>query len=521
MTTSKNQPASIQKKLLSGLFWVLLLNLLIKPFWILGIEVGVQNAVGAETYGFYYAIFNLAYILNILLDIGVTNFNTRNIAQHPQLISKHLSNLLSIKLLLLVLYVIVTFTVGLISGYTSRQFYLLAFLCFNQFLNSLILYLRSNYEGLLLFKWDSVISILDRVIMILICGCLLWLPNHPEFKIEYFVYAQTAAYLLTALIAFAVLVHKIGFQKLRWSRPFTIAILKQSAPFALLVLLMASYNRIDPILLEHLSPDGDYQSGIYAYAFRLLDALTMIAYLVSVPLLPIFSKLTQTKKQHKSEFGSELTPTQPGVNPDLNQTNCTFSNPESHQQLASTVKLITSLMLVVSITAAITCSQMSDWLMNLLYDEHTDESSAVFRILIFGFIPISMTYVFGTLLTAAGRLKQLNILACCTLVINIVINLICIPRWGAVGSAWASLTAQSFMAIAQVIIALKIFDLHPTPGYILRLVCFTLFIGSSFLLSFSFWWTQLLDVVITCIFGALIFNLIDIKKLKAILTNKQ
>ena len=52
----------MQKKLLSGLFWVLLLNLLIKPFWLLGIEVGVQNAVGAEEYGFYFAIFNLAYI---------------------------------------------------------------------------------------------------------------------------------------------------------------------------------------------------------------------------------------------------------------------------------------------------------------------------------------------------------------------------------------------------------------------------------------------------------------------------
>lgn len=38
----------MQKKLLSGLFWILLLNLLIKPFWILGIETGVQNTVGPD-----------------------------------------------------------------------------------------------------------------------------------------------------------------------------------------------------------------------------------------------------------------------------------------------------------------------------------------------------------------------------------------------------------------------------------------------------------------------------------------
>ena len=134
----------MQRKLLSGLFWVLLANLLVKPFWILGIEVGVQNAVGNEAYGFYYAIFSFSYIFNILLDLGLTNFNTRNIAQHPQLIGKHLSGILGIKLLLLGLYVVVTFSVGLLLGYGSEEFSLLALLTLCQFLNSLILYLRSG-----------------------------------------------------------------------------------------------------------------------------------------------------------------------------------------------------------------------------------------------------------------------------------------------------------------------------------------------------------------------------------------
>ena len=61
----------MQKKLLSGLFWILLANLIVKPFWILGIEVGVQNAVGNAAYGFYYALFSFSYIFNILLDLGV------------------------------------------------------------------------------------------------------------------------------------------------------------------------------------------------------------------------------------------------------------------------------------------------------------------------------------------------------------------------------------------------------------------------------------------------------------------
>ena len=493
----------MQKKLLSGLFWVLLLNLLIKPFWLLGIEVGVQNAVGAEEYGFYFAIFNLAYIFNILLDLGITSFNTRNIAQHPQLIDKHLPHLLTIKLLLLAFYVVVTFSTGLLLGYNSRQFYLLAFLTFNQFLNSLILYLRSNFEGLLLFKWDSVISILDRVIMIVICGALLWLPRHPSFKIEYFVYAQTAAYLLTALIALTVLVGKTGFSRLHFSRPFTLAILKQSLPFALLVLLMASYNRLDPVLLQKLSPVGlgNFNAGIYASAFRLLDALTMIAYLVSVPLLPIYAKLTKSP-----------TP-----------------------ELASTTRIVTSLSLVYSITAAITLSQMDSPLMDLLYKEHSQASAEVFRILVYGIIPISLTYVFGTLLTAGGRLRQLNILALCTLTINILINIFCIPRWGAVGSAWASLIAQSFMAATQIAVALRIYHLYhrrhslpigingSTVSYILKIACFTLCIISCNLLptAANSMWIRLLLVGVVALIAAILLRLIDINEIKTILKNQE
>ena len=475
----------MNKKLVTGLFWVLLLNLIVKPLWILGIEVGVQNAVGAEAYGFYFSIFNFAYIFNILLDLGITNFNTRNIAQHPHLINKHFGGILTIKLLLLALYLVVTFTVGLLIGYNSKQFALLAILTFNQFLNSLILYLRSNFEGLLLFKWDSVLSVLDRLLMIVICGILLLNTyTRSHFKIEYFVLAQTSAYLITTIVAFAALLHHSNHQtkRLRFNKPFSLAILKQSAPFALLVLLMASYNRIDPVLLQRLLPDGDYQAGIYASAFRLLDALTMIAYLFSVPLLPIYSRLVKKEAQDPNE-------------------------------IAETTKSMFSLVWVFSITAAITLSTLATPLMDLLYTEHTETSAQVFRILIYGIIPISFTYVFGTLLTANGSLKQLNIFAALSLLINIGCNLWLIPRYAATGSAWASLIAQSFMALTQMVAAFRIFHFRISFDYIWRLFLFLCIVGcSNFPLRHNLWWHLLIVGVVSAVTAIFLFDF-NLKKL--------
>src|SRR6185295_7713619 len=124
----------MQRKFITNLALVLLLNLLIKPFWILGIEVAVQNAVGLEQYGFYYAIFNFSFLLNIFLDLGITNFNNKNISQNNHLLSKHLSSIILLRLLLAGIFVIVTFVGGLIIGYTVDMMKMLIAVLFNQVL---------------------------------------------------------------------------------------------------------------------------------------------------------------------------------------------------------------------------------------------------------------------------------------------------------------------------------------------------------------------------------------------------
>ena len=50
----------MQKKFVVNLALLLFLNLLVKPFYILGIDAEVQNQVGAEDYGMYFSIFSFS-----------------------------------------------------------------------------------------------------------------------------------------------------------------------------------------------------------------------------------------------------------------------------------------------------------------------------------------------------------------------------------------------------------------------------------------------------------------------------
>ena len=456
----------MQRKFLTNLGLLLFLNLLIKPVWIFGIDLTVQRIVGVGDYGFYFVILNFSFLFNIILDLGITNFNNRNIAQHNHLLNKHFSGILVLKLLLGLTYVVIAFIVALILRYNADQFRLLGWLAFNQFLLSFILYLRSNISGFMMFKTDSMLSVLDRLLMILFCGVLLW--GHvtaSAFRIEWFVYSQTAAYSITATLAFLIVVKKARFRKLTWNWPFFLMIIKQSLPFALLVLLMTFYNRLDPVMLESLLPSfskeqigifamvnhinphilgnlmaektGNFQAGIYASGFRLLDAANMIAYLFGVLLVPIFSKMIKKK-----------------------------------QPIEHMLKLSFTLIITLAIIVGFGSFFYSYEMMDLLYDTHIEASTRVFRLLIPGFIAVSTTYIFGTLLTANGNLRQLNIIAFLGLVINLILNYMLIPRLLASGSAISSLVTQFTMAILQVLMVQRIFKFKINYRYMFTLLAF-------------------------------------------------
>ncbi len=476
----------MQKKFITNLGFLLFLNLLIKPFWILGIDRSVQNTVGAEIYGQYYALFNFSFLLNILLDIGITNFNNKNIAQNNHLLNKHLSGIIVLRLMLAGFYFLISFFNGFIVGYEREQLTMLCLLLFNQVIISFILYLRSNLAGLHLFKTDSVISVLDRFIMIVICSVLLWgkITSSP-FRIEWFIWSQTFAYIVTVIIALVILSGKAQLKRLSWNPVFFLMILKKSYPFAVLILLMTFYNRIDSVMIERMLPDGSKQAGIYAQAYRLLDAANMIAFLFAGLLLPIFSKMI--KQKH-------------AVNELLRLSYC--------------------LLVIPAFIVGIVSFFFRENFMTLLYKEHIKDSAIIFGLLMICFSAISTTYIYGTLLTANGNLKHLNLMASGGMLLNIVLNLILIPRYYAAGAAVSSLITQFATAFIQVLLAYKIFKIKVDLRFSGILL---LFLILAILISFyssqlnHYWITNFLIAVIGCFTAALVLGMLKPKSIYKIL----
>lgn len=446
-------PPIMQRKFLSNLAFLLFLNLLVKPFWIFGIDRAVQNEVGAEVYGSYFALFNFAFILNVFLDLGISNYNNRNVSQHEHLLGKYFPRIVALRFLLALAYMVICMVTGLALGYSKHQLMMLALLSFNQFLLSSILFLRSNIAGLQLFKIDSLVSIMDRLLMIVSCGWLLYFSQRTSaFQIEWFVYLQTVAYGITALFAFAVVLKRGGPFTFKWNPAMLVLILKQSLPFALLILLMSIYGRVDSVLLERMLPDGKEQTGIYAQAFRLLDASNMIAYLFAVLLLPMFSRMLKLKEDVK-----------PLVN------------------------MASKLILIPAFTLGIICWLYATDLMTVLYASHAVESGRVLSLLMFSLIPMAGAYIIGTLLTANGSLKHLNIIALIGVISSLVVSFILIPKFGAYGAAITCLITQLVAFLLQLVVAVKLFKFTVDRHLLFLLLPILVIITMAYFVSHITW----------------------------------
>ena len=458
----------MKRNFVINLCFLLFLNILVKPFWIFGVERSVQNIVGAEEFGIYFSLLNFSLLLNIILDMGITNFNNRNIAQNRNLLDKSLSNLLALRLVLAVVYIAISLIIALCLGYELRQMKILGILVVNQFLQSMTLYLRSNVSGMQMFKTDSMLSVL-------VWGHVTDTP----IKIEWFVLTQTAAYFITALVAFLIVFSKTKHFRLNFQMKYFIAFIKQSFPYALLILLMAFYNRIDSVMLERMLPDGKEQAGIYAQAFRILEAASMFAYLFSVLLLPMFARMIKQK-----------------------------------QNVEGLCKTAFVLIFVPAISLMSVCLFFNREIMGLMYFEHIETSSIVLAILMVGFVGICITYIFGTLLTSNGSLKYLNIMAACGMVLNIVLNFILIPHYGVIGAAISSMVTQLATGLCQYIIAFRLFKFNFNLKFTIVTVIFVAVsvAGAYFATMINCnWWVIICLVLVFCVVVAVLLRVLDLR----------
>lgn len=393
------------------------LNLLIKPFWILGIDIEVQNRLGNNVYGSYQALLSLSLIFAMLLDLGIQTYNSRTVASAPKTFQSLFPNMIIAKLLLAIFYIILISVIAYFLNYRGEHLYLLLLLGLMQIAVSFLIFIRSNIAALQRFNLDSIFSVLDKIVAIVLCAYFLYIaPNAIDFQIHHFALFQVIGYATSLIIGWTLTLRLFKFKWKGFQLSKVWVVVKKGIPYALLIFFMGIYGRVDILLIDVLQEKGAEESGIYAASFRLLDlSNNMVGVLMANILMPLFVRKLRMK-----------------------------------ESLKEILQLVSYIMLAISLLIAIWVQFYGENIIHFLYDHGTEYTVKVLKMLIWVFPITSLSYIYSTLLTADGKLKYLIYTAFVSGLLSLVLNAYFIPKHGAFASSIISIITHGTFVVLVI-----------------------------------------------------------------------
>lgn len=415
------------KAFIKDLAFVQVVNFLVKPLWILLVDRMVQNQLGQELYGEYYLAFNLAALFFTLTDLGLNNYLTKDAVDGNKNSLSIIHNSLPLKLVLSLFYLILILVVAWQSGISMG---IVLWVGINQILLSISQWLRVWFNVSRSFRKESLIAVTDRFAAIsLWLGVIGLATLSNQLILSVFLGVQTIGFLVAIGIAtyFVFKEKEVGESTARMSLSQVVV---SCLPFTLLAFFMAAFTRVDVFLMDMLlgAKEAAFHIGVYAQGFVILNAGNMMAALFGTMLLPIFTR--QIK------------------------------------QGDSVIPIMRASTLILGVSALLVFVVLQFWGKEIYQAYYKAGPKGIdfnykirtFCTVILVYIPMALTYVFGTYLTALGRLKLLVILAVVSLMLNILLNVYLQPIYLAHGAAISAFITQSFFCLACIlysVLALK------------------------------------------------------------------
>lgn len=430
-----------------------------------GLIIYVARELGAAGYGVFSYAVGLAGFFSLFSDIGVSGILTREGARNPQALPEYLATSLGIKIALLTLANVLLFAVAPhFSGNVPEALPLLplaALLITADGLRDLITSISRSQEKMQVEAGVSIVT--NGAITALGIAAVLW---HPTAM------ALMAGYTLGSLVGtvtahWALRKHLVRpWQHFRKS--LVARIMWEALPFGLLGILGTLMLNTDTLMVGWLTPAADAARalGLYAAAQRPVFVLYIIPTILSTTLFPAFARLAS---EDKARFRSVL-------------------------------ERAVSFCFLVAMPLVVGGLVLSAPLVNLLFGPEYAGATAAFSVLLLTMFTVFPGNVISNAVFAFDAQKTFLWYLALGAGTNALLDYILIPRFGIVGSAWATVIAQ---VLSNAIIWRKLKSLQEF--HVLRFLPRA--IGASAVMGVAAWLLNFagLPVLVSIAFGGIVY----------------
>jgi O-antigen/teichoic acid export membrane protein len=359
-------------------------------------------------------------IFGVIVDFGIQQYIIKKISEQPSRAKVYFQNFLAIEIVLAAIVYIALLVVAKSNNYEPLVFHAIAVAGIGMATHALtypFLAVMSAFHDL---RKVALINFFNSLINFIIIVSAITFHRSIVFLVS-----NQLIFGLLAITLYSRFVRKRipsldvlkGFASI--DGQLVKKILLAAVPFALLVGFSTIYNRIDMVLISKFL--GYEQTGLYAAAYKFFDFIGFFPSVVSFSLYPVFAGYVAAK---------------------------------NFVQLRETVEKYLRFMTAIAFPMAIAGMILSRHIITLLAGDEFLPAAKVLAVLVWA--PAALfIYVVANALVISQLTKKAVLVTGLNVAINVVGNILLLPRIGIMGAAIMTVVSELLQGIFYIIVVRK------------------------------------------------------------------
>ncbi|MEI6396961.1 MAG: flippase [Candidatus Taylorbacteria bacterium] len=364
----------------------------------------VARSLGPTNFGQLSYALSFVGIFSVLASLGIDNVLYRELIKFPDKKRELLGSAFTIKIVAGLFTAALISLITLYSGGDSVSKILIIILSGTFIFNSFQI-INLEFQAQVKSKYPSIIAFSITIILNLLKILVIFSGR----GVIYLALILLLEPILYAIFYWLVYEKKIGERMSDWSfdKAIAITLLKDSWPLIFSGAFAVIYSKIDQILIKHMI--DTYSVGLYDSAIRIAEVWYFIPNLIMMSLFPAIINAKNT----------------------------------SRELYEKRLKKVSLFLIGLACFISIITTFFAPYIINIIYGSAFAGSTVILQIYIWSLIGSFIGALVMNYLIAENYRKIILFVNLVPMVINVLLDIIWIPKYGIVGPAYATLIAYS------------------------------------------------------------------------------
>jgi O-antigen/teichoic acid export membrane protein len=424
----------------------------------------IARVLGDTVFGKFAFALAFTELFSIFSSLGYNTLLIREVSRDKTQVHRYLNNIFYFRLLMsLGLYVLIVVIINLLQypDDTKIAVYLIGIF---QILESLANVFKFTFRAFEKMEYEAAIIVTVHLLSLPLMMLIIYL-GYGLIQVS-LVYVSIG--VLDFLLSFALCGKKIAIVKRELDKEFLKKTLPTAISLSMLAIFALIYVKIDTVMLSILK--GDAVVGWYNAAYYIVQGFKPVQQLIMSALFPLMA----------------------------------FSYISSKEVLKRIFETSFRYLFILGLPMAIGITLLADKIIFLIYGSAFQNSVIALQILSWDVLLVFLYGCISFLLVSIDRQHQMAILAGSTAAINVILNFVLIPTYSYIGSAVATIIAESFLLLSYIYLSARYFYFLPLHKIIVKPIIASIFMG-LFVYLFHQWNVFLLIAIGIVIYFGLMF----------------